>query len=364
MKPLALARAVCRPQGLLALVLAGTLAGCAPYPDQRSPAYGVDEHQRIARPWRPGLPELGVQIYWEDNAAEPPAIVHKKAVRALDYVVGLEANAVSLSFPFFVPGPDASTVSSGPGTPSPGRLAPLIDLAARRGLRVTIRPLLNERNLVRTGDWRGSLRPADPTAWFRSYRRFLEPYLAMARTRPVTTVVVGTELSSLERLPAWAEVTSEARRISGRQIAYSANWDSTARPSGADPVGLDAYPRQRVGTPDGVRAGWNTWLDSLARGPDLILYEVGIAAEDGAYRRPHIPHTPGAPVRPEVQRAWFAAACAAARQHRLGGLYWWRVDFHADPAHADPAADRHDSFTGRPAEQAIRDCFGTWSGIS
>ncbi|MBW8740767.1 MAG: hypothetical protein JF621_27900 [Streptomyces turgidiscabies] len=40
----------------------------------------------------------------------------------------------------------------------------------------------------------------------------------------------------------------------------------------------------------------------------------------------------------------------------MAGLYWWNLDFRADPSAGTPAGSRT-SFLGRPAEAVIASCF-------
>jgi hypothetical protein len=94
--------------------------------------------------------------------------------------------------------------------------------------------------------------------------------------------------------------------------------------------------------------------------PNVVIYEIGAVAENGLYRRPSRRHTEGAALNEALQQRWFIVACRVARARAVAGLYWWKVDFHLDPAAADPAADRHDSFVGRPGEDAVRSCFASW----
>jgi hypothetical protein len=101
-----------------------------------------------ALPWQPGRPQLGVQVYWQDNPADALEVLQVKAARVFDHVVGMEANSVSISFPFFTDTITASTVSTDLRTPSPERLGMVVDDARRSGLRVAVRPLLDEANLI------------------------------------------------------------------------------------------------------------------------------------------------------------------------------------------------------------------------
>ncbi len=267
----------------------------------------------------------------------------------------------------------SSAVHAGPGTPTPDRLAILLDEAARVGLRITFRPTLDEKNLVEANplDWRGTIRPASRDAWFASYRDFIEPYLTLAQRQDVATVVLGTELGSLESDPRWKGLAAHTRTVFTGETGYAFNWDVFVHTNvvmPVDRVGVDAYPELALGddaSVDELAAAWNTWLDKKAPGamPNLLLYEVGAPAQSGIYRHPANPYNNGTPLNEVVQQRWFAAACQMARGRTLAGLYWWRVDFHTDPGIADPLRDRHESFIGRAAEQVIRDCFGVWGAV-
>ncbi|WP_131767675.1 glycoside hydrolase family 113 [Candidatus Protofrankia californiensis] len=385
---------------ILVMLTAGT--GCAAVPQERTPAFrpaapqtapaadGVPsrasgaEHPSpasasapgsgpaVAYPWHPGRPELGVQVYWDDNPSDSVELIRLKARQIVDYVVDLEANAICVSFPFFTDTARSNAVHGARSTPTPERLGILLDEAKHSGLRVTLRPTLDERNLTAANrlDWRGTIRPVERNAWFASYRRFLTPYLALAERTGVATVVIGTELNSLEGDPHWADLAAYARTLFSGETGYAFNWDvfvhTTVRMP-VDRVGVDAYPELPLpddASVEELAAGWNAWLDRRARGtiPGLLLYEVGAPAQDGIYRHPANPNN-GGPVNEVVQQRWFAAACRMARERALAGLYWWRVDFHVDPSTVDPLRDRHESFAGRAAEQTIRDCFSTWRAV-
>jgi hypothetical protein len=375
---------------LTALASSALNTACAPLPADRSPAYlpAVEEPDveetapavggtalprqgaRVASPWRPGRPELGVQIYWDDNPADTPTLVRFKAERVIDYVVGLDANAVSISFPLFTSGPRANSVTAGPATPSPARLAILLDEIKRAHLRTTLRPILDEESLTAIDRlaWRGSIEPADRNAWFDSYRSLLTPYLVLADRTRVETVVLGTELTSLETDLRWLALATYVRGVYRGETAYAFNWDVFMHTPVEMPVqriGVDAYPELKLGDEASladVTAAWNEWLDQRRAGPlsKILIYEVGAAAQNGLYRRPARHPTKRSALNELLQERWFAASCQAAQDHEMAGLYWWKVDFHLDPAAADPLQDEHDSFVGRPAEQVIRSCFASW----
>jgi hypothetical protein len=313
-----------------------------------------------------------VQLYWVDTPADPDDVVRLKARRVLDHVVGMEANAVSVSFPFFTEAVDASAVFGDERTPSPERLAIVVQEARAVGLRTTVRPLLDEANLVERDelDWRGRLDPADRDRWYASYQGFLDPYLAMAERERVDTVVVAAELNSLQDDPHWGPLVEHVRTAYTGEVGYAANWDAYAAAVDGvpvDTVGIDAYPRLGVDPAAPVAemaAAWRAWLDDAAPPrPGLLLYEVGAAAETRTLDNPAVPHTAGEPLDQGVQQRWLAAACRAARDRELAGLYLWKIEFDVDPARADPVADLHDSFLGREAERTMRECFASWGAV-
>lgn len=339
-------------------------AGLPPEPAQDGP--------RVASPWQPGRPQLGVQVYWGDNPSDGLDVVRSKARRVLDHVVGLEANSVVISFPFFSPTITSSRVETDGRTPSPERMAVLLEEVDRAGLRATLRPLLDETDLVEHDGraWRGNLEPADRDAWYASYQAFLDPYLRLAQATGVETVVLGAELNALQGDPRWADLVRRSRELYSGELGYSATWNAyedAVDGVPVDVVGVDAYPvLDLTSTSDEaeIAAAFGEWLDGLGpagqRLDTLMLDELGGAAESRLFDNPAVANTPGTRLDQDIQRRWFAAACAAARERHVAGLNWWRIDFDTDPAAARPLLDRHDSFLGRPAEQAMRACFAEW----
>ncbi len=321
----------------------------------------------VTLPWQPGRPELGIHVYWENNPVDSDAVLRANARRMLDQLVGMEANSLALSFPFFTDNTAASALLPDVRTPSPDRVAIVIEEARNLGLRTTIRPLLDQSNLE---GWRGEIAPADRNAWYAAYRAFLEPYLVAAERDRVDTVVLGAELSAMQSDRQWAPLVAWARGIYRGELSYSANWDAYPQAVAGvpvDTVDIDAYPMLGLYSDSSEQAmteAWGAWLDRTAPGAvrQLVLSEVGGSAESAMVDSPARAHTPGAPLDEDIQRRWFGAACRAAQDRGIAGLYWWKFDLHLDPALADPATDRHDTFVGRPAERTIRECFSAWAG--
>jgi hypothetical protein len=320
----------------------------------------------VADPWQPGQTQWGIQVYWESTPSDPPGYTWGKAQRIVDYIVGLDANSLCISFPFYTPDIVASTVDAKPATPSPARVAILIQEARRAGLRVTVRPILDEASLDPPTGWRGAIEPADRDEWFASYQRLLLPYAEVAQKYGAATFTVGTELDSMEGDPHWTGLISAIAAVFHGQISYDANWsDYITTPQVQVPVtslGVDAY--FPVDAPDSAPvselvAGWDSWLDRKTTGPlrSLVLSEVAIGAEDGAYDSPGNFYVSN-PYNPQVQANWYTAICTITRQRQMAGMYVWSLDFNANPA-KPPATESPLDFLGRPlSESALRTCFG------
>ncbi|MFD7405667.1 hypothetical protein ACFV7R_23990 [Streptomyces sp. NPDC059866] len=324
------------------------------------------ELAKVDKEWKEGMPQWGVQIYWEDNA-DSAEYVEKQARLQANYLVGLHANSVSISFPFITGGRDSTEIGASDKTPSPQRMADVLGIFHEAGLRTTVRPLLDEASLdVDNGDWRGNIQPTDRDAWFTSYEEFLTPYLEAADSEQATTFVIGTELNSMEGDPRWDALVDNAEKLFIGEVAYDANWDNYVRGPITMPVnhlGVDAYFPVKVeddASVDTLVDGWNDWLDKKATGPlpKITIAEAGIGAMNGAYRAPGDFYTKRA-VNPEVQANWYTAVCQVVQERQMSGVYWWSIYFDDNPN--DKPDDKKQSrldFAGRPlTEKAIKSCF-------
>jgi hypothetical protein len=107
-----------------------------------------------------------------------------------------------------------------------------------------------------------------------------------------------------------------------------------------------------------VELTWSNWLGQhrLAR-HRVVLSEVGIAAETGAYQHPWLWGSHGHAIDLKVQQRWFAAACWAFKHSKLAGVYFWRLNFGQDFASLHWDSADHGTFVARPAATAIKRCF-------
>jgi hypothetical protein len=333
-------------------------------PSKTSPAPAAPA--KVDKEWKKGMPQWGVQLYWEDNPDHSLAYVEKQARVQADYLVGLHANSVSVSFPFFTGDRTSTKISRGPRTPTPERLARVLGIFHEAGLRTTVRPLMDEKSLDPPTGWRGNIKPADRDAWFTSYEKFLTPYLKAANSEKAATFVIGTELNSMEGDAHWDALVSKAEKLFSGEVAYDANWDAYVHGPITMPVthlGIDAYFPVKVADDAPVDAlvdGWNKWLDMKTTGPlpKITIAEAGIGAMNGAYHAPGDFYTKRA-VNPQVQANWYTAVCRVVQERKMTGVYWWSIYFDDDPnAKPDDKKQSRLDFAGRPlSEKAIRSCF-------
>jgi hypothetical protein len=334
-----------------------------PHPQHAAPT--------VQTPWHQGMRQLGIQVYWTANHTDSSAAVtREKAQRIIDYAISLDANSVTVTFPFFTYGPASDTVYANPKvTPSPSHIAIFLTAAAKAHMRVTLRPVLNENALVARDPqaWRGSIEPQNRAAWFRSYDKMLLPYVAAAQAGHAATFVLGTELLSLEGAPQWPGLIRSLRSVYSGQLTYDENYDEFAAGTANPPVpshDVDAYPTIPLPANASVArltGSWDAWLGAhpLSARRELTLSEIGIDAVAGSYQNPwDWLGRRTAPIDPRVQSAWFKAVCNAVSVEQIGGgVYWWEVNFDASPTDPRPFQSDRLTFLGRPAQRVIRNCF-------
>jgi hypothetical protein len=303
--------------------------------------------------------QRGVDI---DAYTYPGQDIAAAAAADIAYIKSLHANAVSISFPFFMADRSSPVVYAKNTTPSPAQLAVLANDAVQAGLYVSIRPLLDESTL---GGSRTSWSPADPAAWFASYRRFLLPYAAMAQREKIQELIVGTEFSAFGSSPLWNTLDKALRSNFHGALGCSNNWGSKALAgdgSGAPFAGncgdgvresLDAYHPQQ----GNLLIKWEAFDAQYPRG--TVVTEVGIDAVAGADETPYKHEWPGVTsLDTSVQARWFTAACNAAAREHLGGVYFWPLDFSNEPA-TGPTLTYQGEWAGGAGGKAIAQCFET-----
>ena len=175
----------------------------------------------------------------------------------------------------------------------------------------------------------------------------------MAQRNKVNEFFVGAEFSMFASSPRWATLDGAVRRRFHGILACANNWNVSVTQGNCGPgvsQTIDAYPPQR----GALLAGWEAYDRSLQCG--TVESEVGIDAVRGAYRAPFRYTWPAAAVDQAVQVQWFQAACKAAADTQLGGIYFWSVGFNTQPARA-PTALNKGLWAGGAGGRAISHCF-------
>lgn len=292
------------------------------------------------------------------TAYTPQAFRAPAATRALEDLRGAGMRRVAVVATWYMPSADASAVAPDPRrTAADGAVSALIRRARRMGLSVLVKPQVD----VDDGSFRGDIHPADPAAWWASYRAMVEHYATVAARAGADELAVGVELKSMSvDVPSFEGVIRAARdRFRGR-LTYAANWDEVEGVGfwpALDDVGVDAY--YPLATAPGasvarLREAWRPVVGRLRRLGErvdrpVVLTELGYAARPGAAVDPSGAGAAAGPVDPGAQaRAYQAALEAWSGQPWMHGIYWW--DWPADPRDA-----RGDAYSprGRPAAAAI-----------
>jgi hypothetical protein len=298
--------------------------------------------------------QAGVNLLFYANSGYPTGLSTMLTKLRHDGV-----NSISVTFPFYQANPTADSVASGTGTPPDAQVEGLIRTLEGDGFSVMLRPLMDQTDLA--PQWRGSIEPKSPTAWFASYTTLISHYAQLAATTHVQVLNIGSELYSLEPLTSnWESLIAAVRLVYAGALTYSVNGDSETEGTiydgfwkDLDFVSVDAY--WDLGVPNGTGVNglvqaWQPFLDSMtsaAAGEHVVLSEVGVAPQDGEQDHPWDTPLPG-PTDAAFQQTYYQAACKAAEEAAVGGIYWWEVNL-GTPGSFDPL--------GLPAEQAMAACF-------
>ena len=293
---------------------------------------------------------IDLDFYWHQGQ-DVTSLVTAEA----GYARRLGANSVLIAFPFYTNG---RTAAAGAATPPVSALREAIAAVRSEGLTVGVRPLLNEANLGVSS--RTRFLPGDVKAWLGSYQALIVPYARGAQEAGAARFYTGVELSKFSHAPAWQQVDAAVRTVFKGKLYFSANWatseDTELLAGSGGPgvtVAVDAYQGMSVPVSD-FTADWTAKAGALPQG--TVMSEVGIAALSGAQRKPYATGSTKAPLDPQLQAAWFAAACDAVRTDHLGGIYFWSV-YVGQPLNVPPTQRTPAQYTDSAGAAAIKTCF-------
>ena len=277
-------------------------------------------------------------------------------------------NTVALNVWWQADSPTASSVHPYAGTVGDSTLSTQMAVALAAGMRVVLVPLFWCAGCE--GGSRSMIHPANLSAFFASYRVFVDRYAALAQAGGVTTLFVGSELSSLE--PAtnqWRAVISDSRGLFHGQIAYEENWDVLGNAhylDAVDLIGVSAYfPLDGAASPSLAQllADWHSssmpgwqgrdWVAAVARlagtyRKPVVFGEAGYMSGDHAAARPYLDwyDTPNPTLQADLYQALLETFGAYPW---WAGAVWW--DYELVP---DAAAANGRTFAGKPAETVLQ----------
>ncbi|WAA09076.1 glycoside hydrolase family 113 [Fervidibacillus albus] len=279
----------------------------------------------------------------------------------------LNVNSVAITFPFSQSHWQESHVQKDATiTPTINSLEQLIYTAHTFDFTVMLRPILDEKHLMKTGHWRGNIQPTDPAQWFSSYKQFLIPYVELAEKQGVEIFNIGTEFTSLQKeySAMWTDLIETIWTVYHGKLIYSFNWDtvddiSTIEfVSDLDYIGVDAYfpldlPNEASSVD--IEKEWKKWtrkVRNLLQNEKIVITEAGVIPVAGAYRTPWKGEIPGEKVDWTVQGNYYEGTFYAW-QEWISGLYWWNVSLNGSPNAIDYSP------LGSPTEKIIQNLFST-----
>src|SRR5262249_33875136 len=189
---------------------------------------------------------------------------------ALGEIAGLGADHVSLVVSWHQHDVRSVALAPVPGTTvTDDRLRALMRDARAAHLAVFLFPII-EVDARAPKEWRGTLRPGDVDAWWRSYEGFILHYAALAGEGGADLFAVGSELVSTEAWrDRWFHLLASVRKVYPGKIVYSANWDHYQPVSfweRVDYIGVTAYneltTKNDASEPE-LERGWRAVRDDL-----------------------------------------------------------------------------------------------------
>jgi hypothetical protein len=251
-------------------------------------------------------------------------------------IVAVGATHVALVIPLYQT--DARSHDLGLHTrlsPTLSTIAETARAARRDGLEVTLFPIVR-LGAPGPGEWRGTLAPRDPDAWFRRYADVLGDLAAVAGLTGATRLVVGSELSSLDSdVARWRPVLERIRALYPGKLVYSANWDHYRDARLLDLVdeeGVTGYfnLREAAAAADdaALEAGWRRVRGELeawqsGRSNHFIFTELGYRSRAGSSAAPWDEGAGGAADLDEQRRAFAAFRRVWTGSPLLDGVYVW-----------------------------------------
>jgi len=323
---------------------------------------------------------------------------------SLAALAGTGANAAALAFEYGIDVQNSAVYADANYTESQSVIAATIAAANSRGFSVMVRPLLDfldpsKIGSYSVGDWRSTYNPANPAAFFASYKTMIVAVAQMAQANGAASLSIGAELDQLTGpayLSYWTDIITSVRAVFSGKLTYSADWDDKISPwqgqhglpagtgnlttqvsfwSQLDYLGIDCYaPLSDAGNPTlaNLVAGWTStpsdptslsvtgnqslisYFASVATqaGKPLLFTEIGYESANDAAKQPSGSSTNV--YDPALQASLYSAFFQAWQQsgnNALLGVYFWNWDPNA--AEVGPGNGPNFSPQGQPAQAVV-----------
>jgi len=249
-------------------------------------------------------------------------------------------------------------------TPSDRRLKELIAHARKKGLRVTLMPIvLLEKG--REGEWRGKIAPTSWDDWWADYKDFILRYAKIAGQTNAEVFIIGSELVSTEKYAdRWRGLIADVRGVYKGRLCYSANWDHY-RPiewwDALDIVGMTTYYDLTGGatpTVERLLEAWKPikkdileWQVKINR--PIMFTEVGWPNQKTAAQYPwdyyRDPDSPDPQAQANCFEAFFRTWIS---EKAVAGFLVW--EWQNDPGQKTGPEDPSYVPVGKPAMKIIR----------
>jgi len=329
----------------------------------------VAQRGRFAPP-APGLPHWHRGFcFAHEGYHVRDGYVSKNADRALDRLVGLNVNAVSITPFTFMRDPNSPVrfpFSEGAGDENDEAVIHATRGAHRRKMAVMLKP-----HLWVPRSWPGGVDMHTPQDWrrfFKYYEEWILHYAMLAEMTHCEIFCVGVELTqaTFGHEERWVRLIHRVRRIYGGKLTYAANWGEEFEHvtfwNSLDFAGIDCYyPLSTLpgATDDELRAGAREVIrkiDTVGKRWKIpvLITEVGFTSTAATWISPHERQRGVVGDEKAQARCYDAFFRAVAKSRTVRGMYWWKW-----PSYLEYGGKNNTGFTpdGKAAERVVRRWF-------
>lgn len=255
----------------------------------------------------------------------------------LNEIATLGASHVALIIPLYQEhGGSTSLYLHTRYSPTLEAVAEAVRLARRENLEVTLFPIVRLLHPRSPTEWRGTLAPEDELKWFASYEQQLGSLAALGAMTGASRLVIGSELSTLDRVDdRWKHIIERLRAVFSGTLVYSANWDHYTKATLLDLVdeaGITGYfDLRKADAPADLAAMIRRWqglrieLEAWAkhRNQPWIFTELGYRSKAGNTATPWDETPGGKPDMEEQVRGFESFRKVWTTGSNLAGIYVW-----------------------------------------